>query len=163
MNRAQRRAAQHQRPARNRNAGQPSKVGFEVMRQAIQRDLLKLRTAAGLHTWAGDNATDTMATAGRLQWITLRAALQAGIPIDSPDVRILQGMGNALGDMQERGDPLDRHRAAIQSGLLAVDRLLPKCREVDLLIAAAELNSLLQATRGMATGDVKKMMEGATT
>lgn len=118
-------------------------------------------TCAGLHSWLGDNTTDTLATAGRLQWITLYAALQAGVPEDAPDIRIMQGMGNALGDMQERGDPLDQHRAAIQSGLLAVDRLLPKLKEIDLLIAAAELNARLQATRGMATEDVKKMMEGA--
>jgi hypothetical protein len=159
MNRAQRRAMAHHKPPTNRNANQPNKVGFATLRAAIQRDVQRLRNDAGLHAWVGNNATDTLDNAGRLLWITLHAATQAGITADAPDVRILMGMGNALGDMRERGDPLDRHRAAIQSGLLAIDRLLPACKEVDLLLASAELNTLISQTRGMGTEDLQHILE----
>lgn len=159
MNRAQRRAAQHHKPAKNRNANQPSKVGFAALRAAIQRDVQSLRMAAGLHTWAGDNAVETLNNAGRLLWIVMHAAIAGGIPADAPDIRILLGMGNALGDLQERGDRLDVHRAAIQAGLLAVDRLIPHCTEIRLAIAAAELDTMIHASRGLGTGDLQKLVE----
>lgn len=159
MNRAQRRAMAHHKPPINRNANQPNKVGFATLRAAIQRDVQRLRNDAGLHAWAGNNATDTLNNAGRLLWITLHAATRAGITADALDVRILMGMGNALGDMRERGDPLDVHRAAIQSGLLAVDRLIPYCTEMRLALAAAELDTMIQSARGLGTADLQRLLE----
>ena len=159
MNRAQRRAMAHHKPPINRNANQPNKVGFATLRAAIQRDVQRLRNDAGLHAWVVNNATDTLDNAGRLLWITLHAATRAGITADALDVRILMGMGNALGDMRERGDPLDVHRAAIQSGLLAVDRLIPYCTEMRLALAAAELDTMIQSARGLGTADLQRLLE----
>ena len=83
----------------------------------------------------------------------------AGTVVLGQPIRILQGMGNALGDLRERGDPLDVHRAAIQAGLLAVDRLIPHCTEIRLAIAAAELDTMIHASRGLGTGDLQKLVE----
>jgi hypothetical protein len=149
----------HHKPPINRNANQPNKVGFATLRAAIQRDVQRLRNDAGLHAWVGNNATNTLDNAGRLLWITLHAATRAGITADALDVRILMGMGNALGDMRERGDPLDVHRAAIQSGLLAVDRLIPYCTEMRLALAAAELDTMIQSARGLGTADLQRLLE----
>lgn len=162
MNRAQRRAAQHDRPQVDRNRGRINPVTVSVLRQSIQRDLQALRLAAGLHTWAGDNAADTLNNAGRLLWIVMHAAIAGGMATDAPDIRILQGMGNALGDMRERGDRLDVHRTAIQSGLLAVDRLIPYCTEMRLAFAAAELDTMIQSARGLGTADLQRLLEPQT-
>jgi len=79
---------------------------------------------------------------------------------DSPDVRIIRGMGEALGDLNADGR-LEQHRHSIQSGLMAIERLLPLCSDWALGTAALKLDELLATTAGMGTADLRAVLEQA--
>ncbi len=128
---------------------------------AVQRDVRGLQIDAGLHCWTGNNAGTMVNTCGRLLYIVAFAANAAGVSPDHPDLRIMRGMSEALGDLADDLDAIERHRASIQSGLAAIDRLLPLCSLAALLEGSYELELRLNSVRGMGTNDVRELI-GAT-
>ena len=125
---------------------------------AVQRDVRGLQIDAGLHCWTGNNAGTMVNTCGRLLYIVAFAANAAGVSPDHPDMRIMRGMSEALGDLADDLPAIERHRGSIQSGLGAIDRLLPVCTLGALLEGSHELEQRLDATRGMGTQDVRELM-----
>lgn len=125
---------------------------------AVQRDVRGLQIDAGLHCWTGNNASTMVNTCGRLLYIVAFAANAAGVSTDHPDLRIMRGMSEALGDLAEDLHTMERHRASIQSGLGAIDRLLPLCTLGALLDGSYELDQRLNSVRGMGTQDVRELM-----
>lgn len=123
----------------------------------VQRDVRGLQIDAGLHCWTGNNASTMVNTCGRLLYIVAFAARAAGVSHDYPDLRILRGMSEALGDLAGDLHAIERHRASIQSGLSAIDRLLPLCTLGALLEGAHELEQRLNSVRGMGTQDVREL------
>lgn len=147
--------------------GNPIARAVEKSRQAgaaqeladrILRDVRGLQIDAGLHTWTGNNASTMVNLGGRLLYIVAFAATAARVPTDHPDLRIMRGMSEALGDLASNLDDIERHRGSIQSGLAALDRLLALCAPFDLLAGSYELDELLHTTRHMGTADVGKML-----
>ena len=80
---------------------------------------------------------------------------------DRPDARILLGATSALGDLMEHPGDLERHRGAIQSGLGAIDRLMPELSEWALAEGASRLEQLLQSSDGLTTGHVRAALQMA--
>ena len=124
----------------------------------ILRDVRGLQLDAGVHTWTSNDASRMVNLAGRLVFIVAHAAIEAGVSADNPDVRIMRGMSEALGDLVDHLDDLERHRRSIQSGLAAIDRLMPFCAAMDLLKGSWKLDEMLNATRQMTTRDVEMAM-----
>ena len=125
---------------------------------AVQRDVRGLQIDAGLHCWTGNNAGTMVNTCGRLLYIVAFAANDAGVSHDHPDLRIMRGMSEALGDLADDLDAIERHRASIQSGLAAIDRLMPLCSLAALLEGSYELEQRLNSVRGMGTNDVRELI-----
>lgn len=125
---------------------------------AVQRDVRGLQIDAGLHCWTGNNAGTMVNICGRLLYIVAFAANAAGVSPDHPDMRIMRGMSEALGDLADDLDAIERHRASIQSGLAAIDRLMPLCSLAALLEGSYELELRLNSVRGMGTNDVRELI-----
>lgn len=125
---------------------------------AVQRDVRGLQIDAGLHCWTGNNASTMVNTCGRLLYIVAFAANTAGVSHDHPDLRIMRGMSEALGDLADDLHAIERHRGSIQSGLGAIDRLLPLCTLGALLEGSYELEQRLNSVRGMGTNDVRELI-----
>lgn len=99
----------------------------EALEKALAEDLNRIKDMAEWETFAKDgNHVEMIEAAGRMLWIVSRAADQCGIPEDNPDMRIMGGAASALGDLAARPKDIDLHRLAVQSGLLAAERLWPK-------------------------------------
>ena len=135
-------------------------VAAAILRAGIRRDVADLKTTAELQAWTGADASKLVNAAGRMMWMVAGAAVACGVSDDSPDVRIIRGMGEALGDLNADGR-LEQHRPAIQSGLMAIERLLPLCSDWALGTAALKLDELLATTAGMGTADLRAVLEQA--
>jgi hypothetical protein len=131
-------------------------VGRAMLANAVRRDIASVLSSAQLHAWAGDTPPLLLNNAGRMVYVVLGAAAQMGVGTESPDIRILLGLGEALGDLATDGD-IERHRPAIQSGLLAAERLLPKMDAMAMLASAQELEFLLSTPQGMGTSDIHRL------
>lgn len=110
----------------------------------VKQDIARLKTTAGLHAWAGDDAVLTVHFAGRLFFISLGAAMLSDIGADDVDVRILRSSVNALINLRDTPAALESHRAAIKSGLTSIDRLLPRCSDYSVAQAAINLEHALK-------------------
>ena len=129
----------------------------EYLLALIKQDLRGLQIDAGIHTWTGNDGATMVNLAGRLCFITAFAAQRAGFQADHPDVRIVRGMAEALADLAADLDNVERYRPAIQSGLAAIDRLMPQCNELDVVLGCKELDTIL-AVKDLSTADVRFAM-----
>lgn len=135
-------------------------VGLAMVRATIRRDVAELKTATELQAWNGADAAKLVNSAGRMMWMVTSAAVAGGVDVESPDIRIVRGLGEALGDLAADGR-LEYHRPTIQSGLLAIERLLPLCTDMQLGLAAVELDELLATGAGMGTSDLRALLNPA--
>lgn len=105
----------------------PDPMNPWVLRQAeaqIKRDMARLQQDADWQAWVKeDNPGGLVIAASRVLWITDAAVQASGLPVDSPDMRIIAGAANALGELATHPSRIATHRAAIQSGILAAQRL----------------------------------------
>lgn len=125
-----------------------------VIRSRIVEDIQRLRTAVGLQAYIGEDAAMVANMAGRLVYIVCHAAGVHGLG-DTPEVRILLGTANALGDIAETPAELERQRGAVIAGLQVIDRLMPKLHTFSLAAGSMELDNLLHTANGM---DVRRAL-----
>jgi hypothetical protein len=163
LNRADRRAAAKAKPVKHRKGYRASNpIEGVVFKMRIAKDVERLRTGAGLHAFMGADAEALCNLTGRLIYITAFAVgKQYGEATDNPDARILLGAASALGDLMDHPKDLERHRGAIQSGLAAIDRLMPDLSEWALAEGALRLDQLLKSTEGLTTGHVRDALKVA--
>jgi len=128
------------------------------LREQILTDLHGMQVSAGLHAWTGNDGKKIVHLAGRLCYIVAFAANQAGADAEQLDMRILRGMAGSLADLAANPQQVEHYRPAIQSGLAAIDRLLPKCKDMDLVLGAVALEGKLDKEWGLVTDDVRQAM-----
>lgn len=147
---------------RRRTAANPlsSPVGRAMLARTIRQDMHAILNTAQMHAWAGSNPPQLLDNAGRMVYVVLGAAGAGGMTTARPEIRILLGMAEALGDLRIDGD-IERHRPAIQSGLLAIERLLPDLQPLALAESAMELDHKLAGPFGMGTADLHRMFPTA--
>jgi hypothetical protein len=163
MNREQKRAAKFKRGQRyacGNDRGDTdilhNRIAQALVRARIMDEVRSLRTRAGLHAYMGGDAAQVADSMGRLVFTVAHAAGLHGLG-DTPEARILMGTANALADVAATPAALDHQRAAITSGLAAIERLLPQLHESSLAAGALELDNLLQ--RGhMGTANVERAL-----
>lgn len=93
---------------------------------ALRQDLANLKSMAELQAWASAHTGNVVYLVSRLLWIVDHAAHLCRIPADTPEIRVIGGAANALGDLAARPQDLERHRPALQAGILAAERLWPR-------------------------------------
>lgn len=99
-------------------------AGYELK---LKRVLADLQTEAGLQVYIGSDANTILKRVGKLCIVANNTAAQCGISPENPDVRIVAGMAGALKDLSRPGESVDKHRAALRSGLAACQRILSQC------------------------------------
>ena len=151
MNREQKRAAKFKRGLRYGNLDTSrgdtdlahNRIAQALVRARLMDQVRSLRTRAGVHAYIGNDAAQLADTMGRLVFTVAHAAGLHNLG-DTPEARILLGTANALADVAATPAALDQQRAAITSGLAAIERLLPQLHEFSLAAGALELDMLLQ-------------------
>lgn len=133
-----------------------------LVRQQIDADIERLRTAAGLQAFMGGDGAQVINLVGRLTYIVCHAAGHHGLG-ELPEARILAGTANALGDMRDNSTGLEQARATLIAGLAAADRLLPQLSTIALAAGALELDALLASPHGLNTSDVAQALAGKAT
>ena len=130
----------------------------ETIRAQILSDIRSLAVDAGIHAWTGADAPPMINKAGRLLYVVAFAADQAGVDAEHPDMRILRGTAGALEAFAADQQHVDRYRQSLQSGLAAINRLLPVCDDMHLLLGAAALEGKLDLMGGKSTAEVHVSM-----
>ena len=142
----------------------PAQVGGMVYRAILKKEVLRtiedMRTAMGLQAYLGQDANRIANTAGRLFFIIAHAAGAAGFG-NSPEGGILAGASCALGDIVETPSMLESQRAAIISGMGAVDRLLPNLSAEQLADGAIAFERILRDAAELRTVDVQSALSGS--
>ena len=128
-----------------------------VIRSRIEADIQRLRTDTGLQAYIGEDAARVANMAGRLVYIVCHAAGVHGLG-ETPEARILAGTANALADIANTPEELDRQRGAVIAGLSAIDRLMPKLHTLSLAAGAMELDRLVNNTGGMGPKEVRQAL-----
>lgn len=98
-----------------------------VLELHLKRALADLQTEAGLQVYIGSDAKTILKRVGKLCFVANNTAALCGISPENPDVRIIAGMAGALQDLLRPGETVDKHRAALRSGLAACQRILSQC------------------------------------
>jgi len=135
-------------------------VKAAIIKNIIVADIAALRTKSELQAFMGANAARLVDSAGRLVFVTAHAARHHRLQ-DTPEARILAGTANALGDLAESPAQLETQRAAIISGLSAIERLMPHLDPFSLAQGALELDALMSKQQALGTGDVHRVPEVA--
>lgn len=128
-----------------------------VIRSRIESDIQRLRTDTGLQAYMGDDAARVANMAERLIYIVCHAAGVHGLG-ETPEARILAGTANALADIANTPEELDRQRGAVIAGISAIDRLMPKLHTLSLAAGAMELDRLVNNTEGMGPKEVRQAL-----
>lgn len=132
-------------------------VAEAVIRVRIEADIQRLRTDAGLQAFMGDDAARIASMAGRLVYIVSFAAGLHNLG-NTPEASILAGTANALADIANTPEELDRQRGAVIAGLSAIDRLMPKLHTLSLAAGAMEMDRLVNNTEGMGPKEVRQAL-----
>jgi hypothetical protein len=144
MNRQHRRAMMHLR----------NPVASAILKRQIVADLRSMQTDAQIHAFIGANDAKLIDNAGRLAYITADAARACQLPENSPDMRIVSGMAHALADLANGHGDRELHRLAIQSGLLACERLLDQCSPWAIGTGAMKVDELINSAAGLTLHDI---------
>lgn len=152
---AKKRARQHAFDRKRHEVINP--VTEAVIRSRIEAQVQRLRTDAGLQAFMGDDATRIASMAGRLVYIVSFAAGLHNLG-NTPEASILAGTANALADIANTPEELDRQRGAVIAGLSAIDRLMPKLDTLSLAAGAMELDRLVNNTEGMGPKEVRQAL-----
>ncbi len=137
-------------------------ISMAITRQRIVSDIEKLRTAASLQAFLGEDGPTIINLVARVVYIVCYAV---GIHHlgQTPEASILAGTANALGDLADSTAELESQRNALIAGLAAIDRLMPKLSVSALALGALHLDHLLLVTNEMNTGDVRRALLGEAT
>lgn len=147
MNRQQRRASRFKHTQRNLYESHQSTatnhVAQAVVRARIAMEVQQLYTRAGVHLFIGEDAARVVDEVGRLVFIVAHAAGLHDLG-DTPEAATLLATGQTLADLAATPDALEQQRQALQTGLGAINRLLPHLHGHSLAAGAQELDRLLR-------------------
>lgn len=139
-----------------RRAGNP--VEQAVRKASLQRDIAELLTMADMQATWGNAPAQAIDRCGRVMFIVSYAVGRCRIPDDTPEVRILRGMANAVHELAQDHSSLDQHRATLSSGLQAAQRLMPRLDVWSLCEGAIVIDDLLKRGHGVTVQDLDQLM-----
>lgn len=121
-------------------------MGMVERAQAIEK-WRHMVTNAGIHTLMGEDVQELVGGAGSVIFVTLGAAKAQGLDMDSPDISIICGAGNAVADQTRLKEVDPMHRASIASGLAACQRIAPALSQKHVLDAVVQMHFALRTGR----------------
>ena len=135
-------------------------IAAAVMKASVLKTVHQLKADAELQALFGDAAEALIQHSGQLLFAAAHAAELNKLPADMPELRIMRGMAHALGQLAEDRSTLEQHRGSIQSGLAAIERVLPKLTAWGLGLGLIECERRV-ALDGFGTQDIGEMLGAA--
>lgn len=120
-----------------------------VQRAILVAQWKQAGVSSRIHALIGEDSDKLVSGAGTVFYVVLGACAAASLDHEEPDLRVLRGAVNALGEQAGEPEVQEARRAAIVSGLHACDRLLPRLTQRALADAALDLD------RRLKRGDVR--------
>lgn len=130
-----------------------------VLKNQLETFLSQLKASAELQALFGDAAHRLVHDSGILLFSVAYACSVCRVSDQEPDVRILRGMAQALGDLAERLQDIEQHRPAIQSGLAAIERLLPRLDIFALGLGFVDCTKRI-SSQGISSADIQSFLGG---
>lgn len=111
-------------------------------RQILRRRWSSQAIDAEIHALMGDDVDALLGKAGSMFFVCLLAAKTDKISADHPDVRVIRGAINALGDLSGAASITDLQRGSVYAGVEAVKRLAAELRAESLYLGAKHLQAI---------------------
>ena len=131
-----------------------------AIEKELRSSLSELKTGAELQSLFGNNPEHLVRQAGILVFSVARACELHQIAADDPDIRIIRGLAGSLEDLALHLDRLEFHRASIQSGLAAVERLIGRVSIFAVGHGMLDCKAVI-ADRGFGAQDIHQMLGAA--
>lgn len=141
----------------SRRAGSP--VEQAVRKANLQRDIADLLTMADMQATWGNSPANAIDRCGRVMFIVSYAVGRCRIPDDTPEVRILRGMANAVYELAQDHNSLEQHRATLSSGLQAAQRLMPRLDIWSIGEGAIVIDELLRRGHGVTAQHLDQLIQ----
>ena len=135
-------------------------VAQSVTRKKVMDSLKRIKMDAELQAYAGGRVAEMVSDACMLLFAVAFAWHIVGVKADSPDARIMRGMANALADLAAHPNQIEIHRPSIQSGLAAIERVLPSLDPLAIGVGMVECKNLI-AGNGIGTQDIHNLLGAA--
>ena len=133
-------------------------VAQAMVRQQVMASLRRIKTDSELQAYAGARVSDLVSDACMLLYSVAWACRVNGIGADNPDARIMRGMASALADLAAYPSQLETHRPAIQSGLAAIERVLPSLEPLAIGVGMVECKNRIAGT-GIGAEDIHQLLK----
>lgn len=127
-----------------------------INRQVID-SLARIKAAAELQAVFGDAAANLVRDAVLLLYSVAYACHLCRIDPGLPEIRILRGMAQTLEDLARDLQSLETHRPAIQSGLAAIERILPRLDIIAVGAGMLECDHTIQKG-GIGAADIHQLL-----
>jgi hypothetical protein len=128
-------------------------IAAALLKKTIIEDIERLKTDAGIHALNGESEFNIRKKVGRLLFIVICAARHSeDIDLDDPDLSVIRGAANALGDLGEDQD-VERHRMSIVSGINAASRFAQKLSKDALVSGELVIRAMLASPHGLTVAD----------
>lgn len=143
------------KPRRDKLYSNP--IAQAVVRKQVMEALQRIKTGAELQAYAGGRVAEMVSDACMLLYSVAFACDFARIKADSPDARIMRGMANALADLAAHPNQIEIHRPSIQSGLAAIERVLPSLEPMAIGVGMVACKELI-AGPGIGAQDIHDLL-----
>jgi len=145
-------------------------VAQSVVRNKALASLKRLKFDAEMQAWAGNKVAEFVSDSCMLLFAVAYAhmicrqfpeAIAHGrLATSTPDARIMRGMANALQELANHSSQLELHRPTIQSGLAAIERVIPDLEPLAIGVGFAECSERI-AGSGISADDIHKLLKDA--
>ncbi len=143
-------------------------VAQSVVRSKARNALNRLKLDSELQAWAGTKAAEFVSDACMLLFAVAYAhricrqfpenRAHGRLEPWTPEARIMRGMASALQELAHHHDQLELHRPAIQSGLAAIERVIPDLEMLAVGVGFAECQERIAGT-GIGAEDIHQLLK----
>ena len=132
-------------------------VSQAVVRRKVMESLARLKRDCELQAYMGSRVPEMVSDACMTLYSVAYAHMVCKLPTDTPDVRIMRGLASALADLAQHPAQLELHRPAIQSGLAAIERVLPDLEPLAIGVGMVKCKAAI-ARNGISAADIQQML-----
>lgn len=132
-------------------------VSQAVVRRKVMDSLARIKRDSELQAYMGSRVPEMVSDACMTLYAVAYAHMVFKLPTDTPDVRIMRGLAGALQDLANHPAQLELHRPAIQSGLAAIERVLPDLEPLAIGVGM-EMCKAAIARNGISAADIQQML-----
>lgn len=132
-------------------------VAQAVVRGKVMESLERIKRDSELQAYMGARVPELVSDACMLLYAVAYAHMVCRLPTDTPEARIMRGLASALADLANHPAQIELHRPAIQSGLAAIERVLPDLEPLAIGVGMVECKTAIKKD-GISAADIHRML-----